>query len=103
MPTRRDALNHLLAEMAAAMFEPALLDAPYVVLAHSIPVDEYDDPADPGIDFVLGPFPTAVEAMAQAERYEAGLNQGCVPDKPMFRAIAVPMVTPQWDAGGGSR
>lgn len=87
---RKQAFQDLLAAMGS-MGATELVDHPYVILAIDVPVDQYDDPTDPGITFVIGPFPTASEALAAAEVHEAELN-GIGPT--MWRVIAVPIVPP---------
>lgn len=81
-------LRSLIAE-AEAMGATEYTDHPHVIIALDVPVDEYDDPADPGIIQACGPFPNAVTALAAAERHEAQLNRGS--KVKMFRVIAVPL------------
>lgn len=82
------ALRSLIAE-AESMGATEYTDSPHVIIAMDIPVDEYDDPTDPGIIQACGPFPDAVTALAAAERHEAQLNRGS--KVKMFRVIAVPL------------
>lgn len=85
-------MQSLLAE-AESMGAAEFTDYPHVIIALDVPVDQYDDPTDPGVIQAVGPFPDAVSALAAAERHEAQLNRGS--KVKMFRVIAVPLFAGQ--------